>query len=206
MSNLSSLRNDRTLIVQGRVLRGDEQIKKYCRERGLCFICGEIQTHKKVGPLYNRSWEPLTITDDKGNITVYKGHCIQATCYTSVDQVKELLGEKLPKKKAPGYRPGSSSSGSTITPRSQRRPFQPDNVYKPPLPQAPIVSSSSVNVNETGGDELGNSGSGQLDVSGLSSSLTGLTLEDDPNTRRHSSSLEGSNSSFSRSNAYHVAE
>ncbi|KAL3936136.1 MAG: hypothetical protein SGBAC_008481 [Bacillariaceae sp.] len=36
---------------------------------------------------------PLTAKNDKGNYSVYKGHCISATCYQSVEQVKILLGE-----------------------------------------------------------------------------------------------------------------
>lgn len=37
--------------------------------------------------------EPMTVKNNRGVTTVYKGHCISATCYQSVDQVRIKLGE-----------------------------------------------------------------------------------------------------------------
>jgi hypothetical protein len=97
--------------------------------------------------MYNRTWEPMTVEDANGNITVYKGFCIQATCYTSVEQVKELLGE-IPKRKpirtsnATSMSPIPTKSSTRInTPSpcslassgSQKRQFQMDGVFVPPI-------------------------------------------------------------------------
>jgi hypothetical protein len=131
----------KVIIVKGRVLSGEEQIKEYCEKNGLCTICGQFQTHKKVGPAFNRQMEPITVEDESGNVTVYKGHCIQATCYSSVEQVKGLLGE-IPKKMPRSTPPVSpapikvvsnSKSPSSLSLGTQRRLFHGDGVYVPPM-------------------------------------------------------------------------
>lgn len=81
-----------SIVVKGRVLHGRES-KEYAEKHGLCNICGLYQTHKKVGSFMKSRMEPITVTNSSGVTTVYKGYCIQPTCYTSVDQVREILGE-----------------------------------------------------------------------------------------------------------------
>ena len=143
MASFPNRRDDRVIIIKNRVLRGEDQIVEYCKNHGLCTICGQFKTHKKVG-IINPKWEPMTITDPAGNTTVYKGYCIQATCYSSVDQVKELLGEITPRRGVPARRNLKSSfnkpnrnisAGSADSPSasasSRRKPFQPE-IYKPP--------------------------------------------------------------------------
>ena len=84
--------NQLSIVVGGRVLSGQD-LKSYAQRHGLCEICGLYQTHRRVGKLLRSSWEPVTRVTEDGVTTVYKGFCIQPTCYPSVDHVKELLGE-----------------------------------------------------------------------------------------------------------------
>ncbi|KAG7348506.1 Armadillo/beta-catenin-like repeat protein [Nitzschia inconspicua] len=200
MSSLPNLRNDRTLMVEDRLLSGEDKIKQYCKKHGLCNICGQFQTHKKGGPIYNRIWEPMTVEDEYGNITVYKGHCIQATCYSSVDQVKELLGE-IPKKKPPrssipvspvpmnsGSKASSPPSFSLSSSSSARKPFQPGSVYIPP--SAPNLraegSMNIVDVSNHGEENADQDSSGYLE---LSEKLKGLPSEDGINCFSKKSTL-----------------
>ena len=85
--------NAPSIVVGGRVLTGEE-LRKYARKHGLCDICGQYQTHRKVTSFLRNQWEPITTITPDGVTTVYKGHCIQPTCYPSVDHVKGMLGEK----------------------------------------------------------------------------------------------------------------
>ncbi|KAG7359464.1 CHAT domain containing protein [Nitzschia inconspicua] len=86
----------------GVVLSGHE-IVEYARRRGLCQLCGRTQTHKRPNNLFKKlrnQWEPLTIMDQgdddaaSGNqmYLVYKGFCLQPTCYT-LEEAKVELGE-----------------------------------------------------------------------------------------------------------------
>ena len=86
-------------VVKGRVISGQE-LKDYAKRNGLCQICGQYQTHKRIRTgVFHTKFEPMTVTNSKGVVTVYKGHCIQPTCYPSVESVKELLGEISPQNK-----------------------------------------------------------------------------------------------------------
>mmetsp|Transcript_30227 Transcript_30227/g.46113 ORF Transcript_30227/g.46113 Transcript_30227/m.46113 type:complete len:835 (+) Transcript_30227:64-2568(+) len=81
---------------QGSILTGDA-LEKYTRKRGLCHICASVVTHlpcnSRFHILTKRRWEPLTVpTDDGGAYLVYKGFCMQPTCYT-LKQARQLLGE-----------------------------------------------------------------------------------------------------------------
>jgi hypothetical protein len=110
-----------SIEVKGRVLRGQD-LKDHAEKHGLCTICGLYQTHKKVGIFFNK-FLPDTITNDKGKTTVYKGHCIQPTCYTSVEQVQEILGEiPKPKRKSPQNREFPSAH----QPYLQKSPQNPE--------------------------------------------------------------------------------
>jgi hypothetical protein len=92
----------------GVVLSGQE-IVEYAKRRGLCQICGRTQTHKRPNNLFQKlrnQWQPLTILDggddqynnnddDASNsqmYLVYKGYCLQPTCYT-LEEAKRELGE-----------------------------------------------------------------------------------------------------------------
>ena len=83
-----------SLCKDGMVLTG-EDLERYSKRRGLCHICARVQTHKRVGKLLKRNqWEPVTlVNEDTGGYQIYKGYCIQPTCYT-LEQAKELLGER----------------------------------------------------------------------------------------------------------------
>jgi hypothetical protein len=88
---MASTPNQLSIVVKGRVLRGHE-IKEYAERHGLCTICALYTTHKKVKTFMKSRMEPITVTDPQtGVISVYKGHCIQPTCYTTIEQVKEKL-------------------------------------------------------------------------------------------------------------------
>ena len=82
------------LCQNGAVLTGKD-LENYSRRKGLCHLCARFETHKRVGKLLRRNqWEPLTVRNERNNeYLVYKGYCIQPTCYT-LDQAKELLGEE----------------------------------------------------------------------------------------------------------------
>jgi hypothetical protein len=112
------------------MLSGTE-MEKYAKRRGLCHICGQYQTHRRVG-IFRQKLEPLTVK--KGDtITVYKGYCIQPTCYQSVHSVKGLLGERVTRRTqqhaAPGLVAASSSSGS-----QEHEPKQAPQASPPPPP------------------------------------------------------------------------
>ena len=113
----SSTPNHLSIVVNGHVIR-DLELKKYAERHGLCNICGLYQTHRRKGKFLVSRMEPLTSTTSEGVVTVYKGYCIQPTCYTSVDQVKAILGE------------------TTSKPRI-RRECNRRNVLSPSVPVAP---------------------------------------------------------------------
>ncbi|CAJ1961687.1 unnamed protein product [Cylindrotheca closterium] len=82
-----------TIVASTRTYSGPHAIE-YARRQGLCTFCGVNQTHKRVKKLFRSVKSvPMTLKNEKGSYTVYKGHCISATCYQSVEQVKILLGE-----------------------------------------------------------------------------------------------------------------
>lgn len=74
-----------------------KQLDEYARARGLCRLCGQTQTHRKAGRFLKKlrgRWQPITVEDEaSGTYLVYKGYCIQPTCY-SLDDAKTTLGEK----------------------------------------------------------------------------------------------------------------
>ena len=86
-----------SVLVEGKLLQG-EALLEYAQQKGLCPKCVQHVTHKrvrkKVGMLrYTFEWIPLTCTDEQaGNYTVYKGYCLQPTCFT-LEEAQNLLGE-----------------------------------------------------------------------------------------------------------------
>jgi hypothetical protein len=107
-----------SIVVKGRVLQGHE-LEAYAERRGLCTICGLYQTHHKVGTIFSSRLEPMTVADGRGVITVYKGYCVQPTCYTSVEQVKELLGDSPTPKKVRKRRSDKRASSPIRARRSR---------------------------------------------------------------------------------------
>ena len=98
------------LCQNGAVLTGRE-LEQYSRRKGLCQICAGSETHKRAGKLFKRNqWEPLTVRSNINGSSgedinscdylVYKGYCLQPTCYT-LEQAKELLGEKPTSRQRP---------------------------------------------------------------------------------------------------------
>lgn len=82
------------LEIDGRVLSGEE-FEEYCKDHGLCKRCARVRTHRRVIKLFGRGkkWEPMTLHDEEsGDYRVYKGFCLQPTCYT-LGQAKRLTGE-----------------------------------------------------------------------------------------------------------------
>jgi hypothetical protein len=80
------------VLVDGKLISGKD-LRDYCQIFGLCQMCAQHKTHKKTGSILNRSWEPITAIDEQGMYTIYKGYCLQPTCYT-FGKAKELLGER----------------------------------------------------------------------------------------------------------------
>lgn len=87
-----------TVLVEGKLLSGNALLE-YAQQKGLCSKCVQHVTHKRarkrLGMLrYAAEWVPLTMKDDQeGNFTVYKGYCLQPTCWT-LQEVQVILGER----------------------------------------------------------------------------------------------------------------
>ena len=125
-----------SLVVKGRVISGQE-LKDYAQRNGLCQICGQYQTHKrKRTGMVRTKFEPMTVTNSKGVITVYKGYCIQPTCYPSVRHVKQLLGEEL----SP---PPSLVPSASACPRPSVQPSVPSRSYIHQTPSSRIPTQSA---------------------------------------------------------------
>jgi len=96
--NASTIQPGHSVLVEGKLLQG-EKLLEYARQKGLCPKCVQHVTHKRVrkrlGMLrYSFEWLPLTVTDEQaGNYTVYKGYCLQPTCYT-LEEAQIKLGER----------------------------------------------------------------------------------------------------------------
>lgn len=73
---------------------GGEELEDYCQKHGLCNLCAQTRTHKRVFRLKKKNqWQPLTVENkDDGEFIVYKGHCVQPGCFT-LEQAKRMLGE-----------------------------------------------------------------------------------------------------------------
>jgi hypothetical protein len=91
----------------GAVLSGKDLVD-YAKRRGLCQICGRTQTHRRSKSFFKKlknQWQPLTMEDEAADDStlmtsksqlqrylVYKGYCLQPTCYT-LEEAKRELGE-----------------------------------------------------------------------------------------------------------------
>jgi hypothetical protein len=115
------------LEIDGKVLSGEE-FEEYCKDHGICKRCAKVKTHRRALKLFGKGskWDPLTVHDeDTGDYTVYKGYCMQSTCYT-IGQAKRLLGETGSRNnnRRAGRRSGSeqrSSSSRTSKGMEKRR-------------------------------------------------------------------------------------
>eukprot|EP00934_Nitzschia_sp_Nitz4_P008025 Nitzschia sp. Nitz4//scaffold224_size33420//23814//28117//NITZ4_007891-RA/size33420-augustus-gene-0.43-mRNA-1//1//CDS//3329542653//8015//frame0 len=84
------------ILDNGIFMAPGKELDQYAKARGLCRLCGQTQTHKRVGRFLKKlrnGWEPITVKGKDGSYLVYKGYCIQPTCY-SLDRAKRELGEK----------------------------------------------------------------------------------------------------------------
>jgi len=95
-SNGNGNPNGSALLKNGRLIKG-KAFSSYCSSRGLCHVCGRMQTHAVIGRglfLAPRR-KPLTIKDKAtDDFVVYNGYCIQPTCYT-LEQAKMLSYKML---------------------------------------------------------------------------------------------------------------
>jgi hypothetical protein len=86
-----------SVLVEGKLLSG-VALLEYAKQRGLCTKCVQYKTHKRIkkrlGLLRSdANWIPITIKDkEAGNYTVYKGYCLQPTCWT-LAEAQTMLGE-----------------------------------------------------------------------------------------------------------------
>ena len=97
-----SLLSSHTVLVDGKLLSGKD-LRVYAKRHGLCQICGQTKTHQRGGSILHRTWEPITATMDGRNYIVYKGYCLQPTCYT-LNKAQERLGERQRKTPRPKRR------------------------------------------------------------------------------------------------------
>ena len=94
------------------VALGGEELEEYCKKHGLCNLCAQTRTHKRVFRLKKKNqWQPLTIKNsDDGEYIVYKGYCVQPGCFT-MEQAKRLAGDVGPKG---GPSAGKPSRGNRV--------------------------------------------------------------------------------------------
>lgn len=113
-----------TVLVDGKLLSGDA-LREYAQLKGMCPICVQTVTKRRVRKKFGRlrsglEWEPLTATDDvAGNYTVYKGYCLQPTCWT-LEEVQVKLGEKSAGKQKKSRQKKSPSQRRTSRRQSTR--------------------------------------------------------------------------------------
>jgi len=73
-----------------------EELEEYCKNHGLCNLCAQTKTHKRVFRLKKKNkWQPLTTQTLQGGYLVYKGFCLKPGCFT-LEQAKRMLGETSP--------------------------------------------------------------------------------------------------------------
>jgi Ran GTPase-activating protein (RanGAP) involved in mRNA processing and transport len=74
-----------------------EEFENYCKKHGLCNLCAQTKTHKRVFKLAKKNqWQPITLESKiGGGYIVYKGYCVQPGCFT-IEQARRLLGELGP--------------------------------------------------------------------------------------------------------------
>lgn len=79
---------------------GGEELEEYCKKHGLCHLCAQTRTHRRLFRLKKKNqWQPLTVGNN-GEYIVYKGYCVQPGCFT-MEQAQRLLGEIGPDEPEP---------------------------------------------------------------------------------------------------------
>ena len=175
------------LEVDGKVLSGEE-FEEYCKDHGLCRRCARVKTHKRSLKLFGRGkkWEPLTVHDDEnGEYTVYKGYCLQPTCYT-IGQAKRLLGES-------GNRRSSRRTRMT-------KKFKNRRGRKKRNPETGSVMSG-----DSGDDDDDDNKSVSSFMSGLGSILSGASFRGSKSSR-NKSRLSSASSSASSVSSYDFSD
>lgn len=126
LSYRSSPTSDGVLLDDGKVLSGLE-LQRYVERNGLCPRCGQQKTHSRG--LFGRTFEPLTVKNDKGGMIVYKGFCLQPTCFT-LSKAKEILGEsqQLSKKSRRGPKGSISPDMALGSPKRTNHPTSPTSL------------------------------------------------------------------------------
>ena len=140
------------VLVHGETILSGQELTAYAERNGLCHLCGQVKTHRtKARVLGGGICEPLTITNEQGEYTVYKGYCLQPTCYTYV-QARECLGEgtSSPRSKSSRERRrrrrSSISQGIALaspkrsSPKSSRRATHGESV--PSFPRAHLLRNA----------------------------------------------------------------
>jgi hypothetical protein len=158
------------LEIDGKVLSGEE-FEEYCRDHGLCKRCARARTHRRILKLFGKGkkWEPMTLHDElTGEYLVYKGYCLQPTCYT-FGQAKRLLGEN-----ADGTRSRKGSS------RRQRLAARFKRERRRPSKRRPKTNSDTGSVMSGAGDDdasISSDMSGMSQMSGMSgfSQMSGMS-------------------------------
>jgi Leucine Rich repeat len=91
------------------------EFEAHCRKRGVCHICGQVRTHQMKKGFLKTKAAPLTVLDaTTQKYSVYKGYCIQPTCYT-LQGAKRRLGETLPQSGGGGGGRVSLASGDGMS-------------------------------------------------------------------------------------------
>lgn len=89
-----SVYSDEEFDAKNQIALGGEELEDYCKKHGLCSLCAQTRTHKRVFRLKKKNqWQALTVENtEDGEFIVYKGYCVQPGCFT-LEQAKRLLGE-----------------------------------------------------------------------------------------------------------------
>jgi hypothetical protein len=141
------------VLVNGMMLNGTE-LRDYATHKGLCKICATQKTHRRMGHMFRRSWAPLTVKDAAGdNYSVYKGYCLQPTCYT-LNVAQERLGEKVTRPRrhrrsslttvGPNGKKKKKKRRRTRTEGEQRSNASSHRTLGVELPSSDLVSSGTV--------------------------------------------------------------
>lgn len=114
-----------TLVDTNKDKTSSKSITQRWNRLGHCRTCGRT-THRNLGGFWTKSWEPLTIRQETTSFQggpststyiVYKGYCLEPTCYT-ITQAKELLKEEQQRH----GKPTPTKAPTTLTRRHSSQP------------------------------------------------------------------------------------
>jgi Leucine-rich repeat (LRR) protein/O-acetyl-ADP-ribose deacetylase (regulator of RNase III) len=105
---------------------GGEELEEYCKKHGLCNLCAQTKTHKRVFRLKKKNqWQPLTV-GTAGVYIVFKGYCVQPGCFT-LEQAQRLLGEIAPDE---GAAAGAAAARVVAVPKQRKTVAQdPESAF-----------------------------------------------------------------------------